>query len=124
MFVDKNSLYVNGISLGQYLTNVNYTYAKQWGTDTGRNTLSGDFSGTLIGIFPKFELTFRKLNKEEIEYLAPIFDSKYQTLTYYDPIKKTNITINTYAGDWGTNYYGINQSENISISFISIKKRV
>ena len=52
MFINKNSLKVNGISLGPYITNVEYQYNKLWGKDSGRN-LAGTQSGTLLGIFPK-----------------------------------------------------------------------
>ena len=42
---------VNGINLTPYLTNIAIGYNKIWGSDTGRNTLSGKYTGTLIGIF-------------------------------------------------------------------------
>ena len=118
---------VNGVNLTPYLTNITFGYNKLWGSDTGR-ALSGKFTGTLIGIYPKFECTFRKLTQDEIEYLVPILDSATQQTTYYDPNKKEKITIDTYTGD-----YKINQSnmfsrvakagKSFSISFISIGKR-
>ena len=119
---------VNGINLTPYLTNITIGYNKLWGSDTGRS-LSGRYTGTLIGIFPKFECTFRKLTQAEIEYLVPILDASYQSLTYYDPYKKTKITIQTYTGD-----YKIEQSnlfsnvakagKSFTISFIATGKRV
>lgn len=47
MFLNKNSLYMDNISMGQYLTQVRYGYNKLWSSDTGR-TLSGKMSGTLV----------------------------------------------------------------------------
>lgn len=95
-----DDLIVNGINITPYLTNIVFEYNKVWASDTGRNVLSGKYTGTLIGIFPKFQLTFRKLTQAEIEYLIPIFDGGTQNVTYYDPNKKEKITIQTYAGDY------------------------
>ena len=43
MFLNKDSIRVNGISMGQYLLSAKYEYNKLWGSDTGRN-LKGKFS--------------------------------------------------------------------------------
>lgn len=121
MFVDKNSLIINGVNMGQYLLEVNYGYNKLWSSDTGRN-LAGSNSGTLLGIFPKLKLTFRDLNKDELEYLVPILDSATQTTQYYDPYKKAMTTMSTYTGDWETtnrntfsNVAYVNESFQISV---------
>lgn len=84
------------------------------GPDTGRN-LAGKMSGTLVGIFPKIVITFRKLTKEEMNIVAPILDSANQSLTYYDPSTNSNKTITTYTGDWG--YLNKNTREKIDGSF-------
>lgn len=88
----------------------------------------GTQSGTLIGIFPKIILQFRKLTKSELEIIVPILDSARQTVTYYDPNKKRNVTMTTYTGDYEvTNKHLINndrKNEGFSCSFISVKKRV
>ena len=62
MFIDKHSIQVNGISMGQYLLSAKFEFNKLWGQDTGRN-LAGSMTGTLVGIFPKIILTFRKLTQ-------------------------------------------------------------
>ena len=126
MFIDKDSLVINGVSLGKYIVQVEYQYPKLWGEDTGRN-LAGTFTGTLLGIFPKIIVQFRKLTKEELEIIAPILDSQSQIVQYYDPLKKENIEIKTYTGDWSIVNKGIvgrdRKNEGFSISFISMKKR-
>lgn len=126
MFIDKNSLIVNGVNLGQYITEAEYQYNKLWANDSGRN-LAGEQSGTLLGIFPKIRVHFRKLTKTEFEILVPILDSARQTVTYYDPYKKTTISMDTYTGDYSiTNNTKIgNDRKNgdFEISFISIRKR-
>lgn len=127
MFIDKESLYVNGINLGMYITEAKFGYNKLWSNDSGRN-LAGTQSGTLVGIFPKIIVNFRKLTKSELELLAPVLDSANQNVTYYDPVKKSKITMTTYTGDYEvTNKYFVNEvnkNESFSISFISTKRRV
>lgn len=127
MFLDNNSIIINGVSMGQYIVEAKYEFNKLWSSDSGRN-LAGTQSGTLIGIFPKIILQFRKLTKAELEIIVPILDSARQTVTYYDPNKKTNITMQTYTGDYeitnkGRLNYG-RKNEGFSCSFIATRKRV
>ena len=123
MFIDKNSLIINGISIGQYIVEAKFNYPKLWAGDSGRN-LAGKMSGTLIGVFPKLILQFRPLSKEEMNLIAPILDSAVQEVTYYDVNKNKNITMQTYTGDWEVVNKNINQNEGFSCSFISVSKRV
>ena len=124
MFTNKDSIIINGISMGQYILSAKYEHNKLWATDTGRN-LAGKMTGTLIGIFPKIVLTFRKLTKDEMNIIAPILDSATQTLTYYDVTTNQNETIETYTGDW--NYLNkkiVNKNDSsFDCSFIARERR-
>lgn len=125
MFIDKNSLIVNNINLGKYIVQANYSYNKLWSNDSGRN-LAGTQSGTLVGIFPKIIVQFRKLTQTELETLAPVLDSARQTVQYYDPNKKAMTTMSTYTGDYEVVNKGIVghvKNEGFQISFISTKRR-
>ena len=125
MFIDKDSLIVNGINLGRYIVQATYSYNKLWSNDSGRN-LAGVQSGTLIGIFPKIVVQFRKLTQIELETLAPVLDSARQTVKYYDPNKKAMTTMNTYTGDYEIINKGIVghvKNEGFQISFIATKRR-
>ena len=132
MFTNKDSIQVkipgmaNYLSLGPYLVEAKYGFNKLWSSDSGRN-LAGTQSGTLVGIFPKLILQFRRLTKAELELIVPILDSPTQTVQYYDPNKKTTVTINTYTGDYEiVNKQIINgnaKNEGFSCSFISVRKR-
>ena len=131
MFIDKNSIQIkvgsgNYINMGQFITEAQYSYNKLWSSDSGRN-LAGTQSGTLIGIFPKIVLHFRKLNKTEMEVIVSILDSAKQTVKYYDPKKKTTVEMETYTGDYEiSNKHIINstrKNEDFSCSFIATKKR-
>lgn len=133
MFINKNSIQIKKAgdetytNMGNYIVEAKYGYNKLWSSDSGRN-LAGTQTGTLIGIFPKITLQFRKLTKSELELLTPIFDSARQTVSYYDPRKKAQITMQTYTGDYEiTNKHIVSgtsrKNEGFSISFIAIRKR-
>lgn len=122
MFIDKDSVIINGISMGQYCVEAKFGYNKLWSSDSGRN-LAGTQSGTLVGIFPKIILQFRRLSKEELNVISRILDSTNQTVQYYDPNKNQKITMTTYTGDWELTNKGINKNEGFSCSFISTRKR-
>ena len=125
MFIDRNSLIVNNINLGNYIVEARYGYNKLWSSDSGRN-LAGTQSGTLIGIFPKIVVQFRKLTKIELETIIPILDSARQTVKYYDPYKKAMTTMTTYTGDYEVINKGIIghiKNEGFQISFISTERR-
>ena len=128
MYINKDSLIIDGVNFGEYITEAQYGYNKLWAEDSGRN-LAGTQSGTLIGIFPKIQVSFKKLTREELETIAPILDKASQSVEYYDPVKKAMTTMSTYTGDWATLNRNIfsnvaRANESFSISFISRKKRV
>ena len=122
MFINKDSIVINNISMGQYLLSAKYEYNKLWASDTGRN-LAGKMSGTLVGIFPKLILTFRKLTQAELNILAPILDSATQTVTYYDVSTNQNKTITTYTGDWAILSQSIGKVDSFECSFIATERR-
>ena len=124
MFINKDSIKINNISMGQYLLSAKYEFNKLWGSDTGRN-LKGKYTGTLVGIFPKIILTFRKLTKAEMNIIAPILDSGTQSLTYYDPSTNSNKTISTYTGDWSyENKSIVTKNDSFECSFIARERRL
>lgn len=122
MYVDKDSIKINGISMGTYLTQADFEYNKLWANDSGRN-LAGTQKGTLIGIFPKLVLTYRPLKAGEVHTLAQIFDSARQSVEYYDDNLGRMTTMTTYTGDWKAVSKRINKCEGFSISFIATQKR-
>lgn len=122
MFIDKDSVMINNISIGQYIVEAKFSYPKLWASDSGRN-LAGKMTGTLIGVFPKLILQFRPLTKEELNIIAPILDSARQTVTYYDPSKNANVTMTTYTGDWELTNVNLNENKGFSCSFIATEKR-
>lgn len=126
MFINKDSIVINGISMGDYITEATYEYNKLWGSDSGRN-LAGKMTGTLVGIFPKIVLKFKRLTKEQTEIITPILDAGSQTVSYYDPTKKRQITMTTYTGDYKYTdnkiIYGDRKNSSFECSFISTDRR-
>ena len=41
MYIDKDSLIINGVNMGAYLTQADFEYNKLWASDSGRN-LAGE----------------------------------------------------------------------------------
>lgn len=109
--VDKNSVIINGISIGKYLISIVYGFFDTWSSDAGFNTNSGKFTGTFKGTYPKFTMKFRKLTPDEITYLTNnIFRKVEQTVTYDDP-DGTRKTIKTHKGDLQLDFHGIGKSD-------------
>lgn len=100
MLLNKNSFKIDGVNFGQYLTKIKYGRHKIWSSDTGRNNLSGKYTGTLVGNFPKFTLSFRRLTQAELDTVAPYLEKAQQTVTYYSPKTHSGKTISTYSGDY------------------------
>lgn len=128
MFIDKNSIIIDGVNMGQYITEAKYSYNKLWSSDSGRN-LSGTMVATLVGNYPKIVLEFGSLTQQQLETIIPILDKPFQNTTYYDPYKKANVTMRTYTGDYEYSNKGIIGNEGLknggfSCSFIAVSKRV
>jgi hypothetical protein len=122
MIIDNNSIKINNVAVGNMLTECIFNFPKLWGEDTGRS-LSGNYNGTLKGIFPKLEMTFKPMNKTELQSIVKLLDTDYQQLTYYDPYKEATITIQTYTGDYSYTIDNVNKTSTLKISFIATKKR-
>ena len=127
MFINKDSIVINGVNMGQYLVEARYGYNKLWDGKSGRN-LAGSMVSTLVGIFPKLILQFRPLTQTELEIIVPILDSARQTTSYYDPNKKAQTAMTTYTGDYEiVNKHIISgraKNEGFSCPFISTTRRV
>lgn len=122
MLINKDSIVIDGISMAQYITEAKFGWHKLWGKDSGRN-LAGSNKGTLVGVFPKITLSFRKLTQEEVELLTPVLDSVNQVTKYYDPNLKGENTMSTYAGDWEYVCKRFEKCEAFTCAFISNHKR-
>ena len=109
---------INDISIGKYLINATYGFYDTWSEDTGFNTLSGKFTGTFKGTYPKITVQFRKLQPEEITLLTNyIFRTTIQTITF-DDVDGGRKTITTHKGDLAIKFNGINKSDGFNYDFV------
>ena len=126
MFINKDSITINNVSMGEYIVEAKFGYNKLWSEDSGRN-LAGTQTGTLVGVFVKIILEFGPLTKSQMEVITPILDSSNQTVTYYDPTKGQNVTMTTYTGDYEFSnkrvINGNSKNGGFSCSFIAVNKR-
>ena len=106
------------------LVSYKVTYCKLWSSDTGRS-MTGENKGTLIGIFPKIEISIGKTTGSEMALLLSLFNQASTDVTYYDTEKRENITSSFYFGDASDEL--LRQSgmrhKPMSISIIANKRR-
>lgn len=74
------------------------SYCKLWSSDTGRS-MTGENKGTLIGIFPKIEITVGKMTDTEMASFLALVNKSSANVTYYDTEARRNITASFYFGD-------------------------
>lgn len=73
---------------------------KLWSEDTGRTYDSGKFKGTLIGVFPKLEVTFYPASEADLSSLITELDKGSQTVRYFDPKTNGYKTSEFYTNDY------------------------
>lgn len=123
MLINENSLIIDGINMAQYLIKVKFGYHKIWSSDTGRN-MAGTNSGTLIGIFPKITMTFRKLDEEQINTVLSLFNKAENMVTFYNPdLERTISNMSCYSNDQEYEQTNFGKIEGYSCSLISNRKR-
>lgn len=118
MIIDKNSLIINGINMGNYITKATFGFYDVWSSNSGY-AMSNKFVGTFQGTFPKITVQFAgALSQTDITYLTNnIFRTITQTITYNDP-SGTAKTIQTHKGDLALVYNGINWHEPFTYDFV------
>ena len=122
MYISKDSLIINNINMGPYILEATYGFYDTWSSDAGFNTLSGKFSGTFKGTYPKITVKFAKsLTKDQIKTLTnSIFRTVTQSIQYDDP-DGTRKTIDTHQGDLAMRFTGINKHEAFDYDFVGNK---
>ena len=123
MYINKDSLIINGINIGEYILEATYGFYDTWSSDTGFNTLSGKFSGTFKGTYPKITIKFAKsLSIDDLKMLTTkIIRTTTQTITYDDP-SGTRKTIKTHKGDLSLHFTGINKKDAFTYDFVGNDK--
>lgn len=119
----KTLLVINGVDYtGSVLTPFDIERNKLWGDDTGR-VMSGDWVGTLIGIFPKLVVKILPKTEDELASLLNILDSASQSVKYYSPKHQRLADLGTYTGDYKLSIINLDPYyAEITISFIATRK--
>lgn len=120
--INKDSIKIDGVSMGQYLTGATIGYYKLWSSDSGRN-MAGTNTGTLIGIFPKVQLTFRTLTDSELSIILKLVNKANMTLTYWDTELQQKKSLSCYAGDVETPVKKLGKYQSFTVSIITNAKR-
>ena len=121
-YLNKDTLIINGISIGQYLTEAIYGYYDTWSSDAGYGTNSGKFTGTFKGTYTKITMKFRPLTPEEIILLTnSIFRVPEQTVIY-DDASGVRKTITTHKGDLVLDFFALNRSTGFQYEVVANDK--
>lgn len=104
------------------MTECTIGYYKLWSSDSGRN-LAGTNSGTLLGIFPKVQLTFRSLKDSELALILQLVNKSNMTLSYWDTELQRTVSLSCYAGDAETPVKKLGVYQGFSVSIISNARR-
>lgn len=100
------------------------SYCKLWSSDTGRS-MTGENKGTLVGIFPKIEITLGKMTPVEMSRFLSLVNVASADVTYYDTERREPVTNSFYFGDAVDEIYRQKNMSHkpISISIIANKRR-
>lgn len=88
---------IDGVTLPHIVT-YKIGRAKLW-KDSERN-MAGDIRATLLGIYPKIQLTIGYTTQEEMSQLTQILDKDFFTVTWFDVRVQETISTQYYASDY------------------------
>lgn len=116
-------LKIDGVTVPKLL-GYKVSYCKLWGSDTGRS-MTGENKGTLVGIFPKIEITVGRLTAPEMSKLLALVNKASASVTYFDTEKRQEITGSFYFGDVADEIIKQRSEghKQISVSIIANKRR-
>ena len=123
MFIDENSVKIDNIPIGKYLSSCKFGYHKIWSSDSGRN-MAYEQKGSLGGIFPKLTLNFNCLNIQEMHVVSSLLNKEKVILEYYDQEYLSVVTQDCYSSDWEFDQENLGISEPFSAAIITNKRRI
>lgn len=105
------------------ITNYKVGRNKLW-KDADRN-MNGDVRATLIGIFPKIELSIGYTTQEEMSKLCQILDQSYFEVEYFDVRVKGTTKAQYYAGDYANEIFDKSRGlyKPFTVSLVPVSKR-
>jgi hypothetical protein len=105
------------------ITNYKVGRNKLW-KDADRN-MAGDVRATLIGIFPKIELSIGYITQEEMAQLCELLDQSYFNVEYFDVRVQGTTTAKYYAGDYAIEIFDKSKGlyKPFTVSLVPVSKR-
>lgn len=104
---------------------VNYKVGRNKLWKNAERNMSGDVRASLIGIFPKIELSIGITTQVQMAELTEILDQDFFLVEYFDVRTQGTTTANYYAGDYAVEL--LNKSKGLykpfSVSLIPVSKR-
>ena len=80
------------------ITKVKHSVEPTWGSDAGRNSNSGRYSGTFIGFFDKLEISVGKTTQQELKEIRDRVEvAIVENVTFLDSKTGNNKTENFYG---------------------------
>ena len=105
------------------ITNYKVGRNKLW-KDADRN-MAGDVRATLIGIFPKIELSIGYITQEEMAQLCELLDQSFFNVEYFDVRVQGTTTAKYYAGDYAIEIFDKSKGlyKPFTVSLVPVSKR-
>ncbi len=88
---------IDGVTL-PHIVSYKIGRSKLW-KESERN-MAGDIRATLIGIFPKIQLTVGYTTQEEMSQITQLLDKDFFTVTWFDVRLQETISEQYYASDY------------------------
>ena len=122
MIYNGDLIKINGSKI-PVITNYKVGRNKLW-KDADRN-MAGDVRATLIGIFPKIELSIGYTTQEQMSKLCQILDQAYFTVEYFDVRVQGTTTAQYYAGDYANEIFDKSRGlyKPFTVSLVPVSKR-
>lgn len=97
--------------------------AKLW-KDADRN-MSGDVRASLIGIFPKIQMTVGTLTQQQMSELTQLLDLDYFEVEWFDVRIQSTIKTKYYASDYDTDLLSKSKGlyQPFDVNLVPISKR-
>lgn len=104
---------------------VNYKVGRNKLWKSSNRNMDGDVRATLIGIFPKIELTIGYTTQDEMSALCEILDQDFFEVKFFDVRVQAIVTANYYAGDYSVDLYSKHRGlyKPFTVSLIPVSKR-
>lgn len=123
MLIEIDDLYIDGVCMAPFLIKAKFGYHKIWSSKSGRN-MAGTNSGTLVGIFPKITMTFRRLDKDGVKKMLQLFNKAENLVTFYNPdLEKKIINMSCYSNDQEFDQENLGKINGYSCAVISNRAR-